>query len=409
MEKEIKIDGIWYLLDIDEQKATVIKSQDKEYSGKIIIPSSFFHEGITYSVTTIGEQAFRLCGRLHSIAIPDSVIKVEPKAFEGCWELTEVHVNSIVVWCNIEFSGPYSNPLVNSWEESYGQNTTNLYIRGEVVTELTIPSTITTIKDGTFGWCEGLTSVIILEGVTSIGKYAFHSCNHLTSVIIPNSVTEIKDGTFSYCCNLTSIIIPDSVTTIGEGAFEGCINLNTIDFSNGVTNIGKNAFEGCHNLISVSRGNAIKCIGDGAFEECKSLTSFDIPDNVEIIGKSAFYGCLCLSVTIPRKLVSLGDNAFYKCWLDSITIPKSLTNIGIRAFEGCFYDCENLEINVEEGNPKYDSRENCNAIIETKSNTLIIGCDTTKIPNSVTNIGDKAFCDWDTLYSITIPYGVKSI
>jgi hypothetical protein len=107
MEKEIKIGGIWYLLDIDEQKATVIKSQDKEYSGKIIIPSSFFHEGITYSVTTIGEQAFRSCGRLHSIAIPDSVIKVEPKAFEGCLELTEVHVNSIVVWCNIEFSGNF--------------------------------------------------------------------------------------------------------------------------------------------------------------------------------------------------------------------------------------------------------------------------------------------------------------
>ena len=133
MEKEIKIDGIWYLLDVDEQEAMVIKSQDKEYSNEIIIPPSFFHEGITYRVTSIGEQAFRLCGRLYSIVIPDSVIKVEPKAFEGCFELSEVHITSIERWCNIEFNGRCSNPLNNSWEASYGRNTTNLYINGDVI------------------------------------------------------------------------------------------------------------------------------------------------------------------------------------------------------------------------------------------------------------------------------------
>lgn len=119
--------------------------------------------------------------------------------------------------------------------------------------------------------------------------------------------------------------------------------------------------------------------------------------------------CHSLGVIIPQNLVSIGRYAFYKCWLDSITIPKNLTNIDKCAFKGCHYDCENLEIIVDESNPKYDSRENCNAIIETKSNTLIIGCDTTKIPNSVTSIGDEAFSDWSTLYSITIPHGVRSI
>ncbi len=409
MKKEIKIDGIWYLLNIDEQEAMVIKSQDKKYSDEVIIPPSFFHEGITYRVTSIGEQAFRLCSKLYSISIPDSVIKVESKAFEGCWELTEVHIKSIEDWCKIEFNGSYSNPLVNSWEASYGRNITNLYIGGELVTELTIPSTITTIKDNAFCCCEGLKSVIILKVVTSIGKYAFHSCPQLTNVIIPDSVTEIGEGTFYGCNSLVSITVPNSVVTIGERAFEDCTNLNTIDLSNGVTNIGKRAFERCHNLTSVLRGNAIRSIGDRAFEECESLNSFDIPDNVEIIGKGAFYGCLSLGIIIPRKLVSLGDNAFYKCWLDSITIPKSLTNIDKSAFEGCFYDCENLKINVEEGNPKYDSREDCNAIIETKSNTLIIGCATTNIPNTVTNIGDEAFSNCNDLYSITIPHGVTSI
>ena len=409
MEKEIKIDGIWYLLDVDEQEAMVIKSQDKEYSNEIIIPPSFFHEGITYRVTSIGEQAFRLCGRLYSIVIPDSVIKVEPKAFEGCFELSEVHINSIESWCNIEFCGPYSNPLVNSWEASYGRNITNLYVKGEFVTKLTIPGTITTIKDGTFGNYWNLASVIIHKGVTTIGEYAFHSCHQLTSVIMPDSIIEIREGAFSGCSNLASITIPEGVTTIGERAFEDCRNLTTINLSNGVVNICNKAFNGCRNLVSIVGGSSLKSIGNSAFEECESLSSFDISDNVEFIGDGAFYGCYSLGVIIPKKLVSIGRNAFYKCWLESIIIPKSLTNIDKCAFKGCYYDCENLEIIVDESNPKYDSRENCNAIIETKSNTLIIGCDTTKIPNSVTSIGDEAFSDWSTLYSITIPHGVRSI
>lgn len=409
MKRAKKLDGIWYLLDIDTQESTVIKSQDDEYSGKIIIPTSFFYEGIIYSVTTIGEQAFRLCSRLYSIVIPDSVIKVEPKAFEGCFELSEVHINSIESWCNIEFCGPYSNPLVNSWEESYVRNITNLYIKGEFVTELTIPGTITTIKDGTFEHYWNLTSVIIHEGVTTIGEYAFHSCHQLTSVIMPNSIVEIREGVFKGCSNLASITIPEGVTTISERAFEDCRNLTTIDISIGVKNIGESAFEDCRNLVSVIGGKNIKNIGDYAFTGCESLSSFDISDNVETIGNCAFYNCLSLGVVIPPKLRSIGKMAFYRCTLKSIAVPKSLTAIDSRAFKDCFFDCKSLEICVEQGNPKYDSRNKCNAIIETNSNTLIVGCATTNIPNSVISIGDEAFSDCDNLISITIPNGVKYI
>lgn len=376
MEKEIKIDGIWYLLDIDKQEATVIKSQDLEYSDEIIIPSSFFHEGITYSVTRIGEKAFWGC-YIYSVVIPDSIIKIESKAFECCWELEIIRISSIEAWCKIEFNGPCSNPF------TYAKN---LYINEEQVTDLIIPSTVTIIKDYTFSYCEGLSSVTILDGVKNIGE-----------------------GAFIYCINIESVTLSDSVVSIGNSAFADCINLNTINLSNGVINIGDRAFDRCHKLVSIIGGNCLKSIGNGAFNECWDLTSFDISDNVEIIGDYAFCDCYSLGVTIPHNLVSIGRSAFYKCWLDSITIPKSLVNIDKCAFKGCYYDCDSLKIIVEEGNPKFDSRENCNAIIETESNTLIIGCDTTKIPNSITSIGDKAFSNWDTLYSITIPHGVKSI
>ena len=376
MKKEIKINGIWYLLDIDKQEAMVIRSQDEEYSDEIIIQPSFFHEGITYSVTRIGEKAFWGC-YIYSVVIPDSIMKIESKAFECCWELEIIRISSIEAWCNIEFNGPYSNPL------TYAKN---LYINEEHVTDLIIPSTVPIIKDHTFSYCEGLTSVTILDGVTKIGE-----------------------GAFIYCTNIESVTFSESVVSIGKSAFEYCINLITINLSNGVINIGDRAFDRCHKLVSVIGGNRLKSIGNGAFNECRDLTSFDISDNVEIIGDYAFYDCYSLGVIIPHNLVSIGKSAFYKCCLDSITIPESLVNIDKCAFKGCYYDCESLEIIVEEGNPIYDSRENCNAIIETKSNTLIIGCDTTKIPNSIISIGDEAFSDWDNLYSITIPHGVKSI
>ena len=130
MEKEIKIDGIWYLLDIDKQEATVIKSQDLEYSDEIIIPSSFFHEGITYSVTRIGEKAFWGC-YIYSVVIPDSIIKIESNAFECCWELEIIRISSIKAWCNIEFTGNISGygPL------SSGKG--KLYLNNLITTKIT--------------------------------------------------------------------------------------------------------------------------------------------------------------------------------------------------------------------------------------------------------------------------------
>ena len=153
---------------------------------------------------------------------------------------------------------------------------------------------------------------------------------------------------------------------------------------------------------------SVTSIGGYAFCGCISLTSITIPESVTSIGENAFIFCEALtSITIPNSVTSIEVAAFAYCSsLISITIPNSVTSIGIAAFASC---SSLNSIVVEGGNTVYDSRENCNAIIETETNTLIAGCQTTTIPNSVTSIGNEAFEGCISLTSITIPNSVTSI
>ena len=224
--------------------------------------------------------------------------------------------------------------------------------------------------------------------------YNSYNNEYSGSVVIPATVTH--NGT-TY-----------TVTGIGYAAFWNCTGLTSIDIPNSVTSIGVGAFEGCTGLTSIVIPNRVTEIGNYAFYECAGLTSIVISNSVTTIGLYAFYGCTGLtSIVIPNSVTTVCNRAFEHCTgLTSIVIPNSVTEIGF----GSFLDCTGLtSIVVESGNPRYDSRNSCNAIIETASNTLIAGCNNTTIPNSVTAIGYEAFYNCTGLISIDIPNSVISI
>ena len=169
-----------------------------------------------------------------------------------------------------------------------------------------------------------------------------------------------------------------------ESGGEGCKTLTSIAIPNSITSIGEWAFCDCSGLTSVTFGNGLTSIGVGAFSDCSSLNSVTIPHSVTFIENMAFAYCSSLT---------------------SITIPNSVTSIG----EDVFPENNLTSIKVEEGNKNYDSRNNCNAIIETASNKLIAGCKNTIIPNNVVTIGTCAFAYCYSLTSVVIPNSVTSI
>lgn len=153
---------------------------------------------------------------------------------------------------------------------------------------------------------------------------------------------------------------------------------------------------------------SVTSIGESAFESCDLLLSVYVPDCVTIIKDWAFFECTSLtSVNIPSSVVSVGDYAFNICYsLTSIAIPSSVVTMGFNPFAHC---SSLLSIVVDKENTVFDSRENCNAIIETATNTLISGCKNTIIPNSVIAIGAGAFGSCNFANSFLIPNSVTSI
>ena len=243
--------------------------------------------------------------------------------------------------------------------------------------------------------------------VTAIGEKAFHLNDELLSVVMPKTIVSIGHDAFANCPKLKSLTIPENVQELKNSAFMGLPSLEYLTVDE------KNEFfdsrEGCNAIIKTKSNTLyvgckstvipdnVKVIASHAFMSLifvlvpEEPLEFVIPKSVEVIESQAFAGCRPLKkITFSEGLKSIGYWAFNATSLESVVIPASVNDIDSRAFNRC----DSLKvIKVKKGNKVYDSRKGCNAIIESESDKLVLGCNESSIPKGVKIIGADAFAE----------------
>lgn len=324
--------------------------------GALSIPETVSHDGVTYTVTEIGERAFQNCTSLSGdLVIPNTVRRIETEAFECC--------------SGFHGTLTLSNQLVYVGYLAFN-NCSNF--QGT----LTLPESLDIIDRKAFIGCSGFTGPLVLPQCSFIGAEAFRECSGFTGdIVIPISITHLENGifahctgfdgtivlhdnienigngTFRYCNGLTGeLVIPESVTFIDIMAFYDCENLTgTLNIPSSVVGIGASAFAYCYGFTGeLVIPESINEIPHGAFKECVGLTSVVIPNTVTKIGQlppdcfnkeGAFEGCTGLTGTLqlPENLIRIGGMAFKDCTglTGELVFPPSLQRIDAEAFKGC--------------------------------------------------------------------------
>jgi serine/threonine protein kinase len=201
--------------------------------------------------------------------------------------------------------------FVDEWGVKYSKDGRKLLkAPGELSGAYSVKEGTRIICDLAFWGCRSLSEIVIPSSVTSIGDKAFSCCRSLSEIVIPSSVTSIGDYAFSYCHSLSEIVIPSSVTSIGDHAFFDCCSLSEIVIPSSVTSIGKGAFYCCESLSEIVIPSSVTSIGDRAFYGCRSLSEIVIPSSVTSIGDRAFLGC-SFPNNLRQELISrFGDKIF---------------------------------------------------------------------------------------------------
>lgn len=421
-----------------------------------VVPESLKNVNVT-NCTTIGSQAFYSLWNITNITFPENLEHIGDEAFEYCYALTDIvlpnslktadfgecGVRSITIPSGVklrirtEYIQKVYATTIEDWiAYNRGVGLANddgyeLYLNGELLTEVQIPEGTEKIEDYAFSGIKNLTSVSIPSSVKEIGDSAFYRCSGLTSVTITNGVEKIGYDVFKNCTNLTKIEIPSSVSRLENDTLDGCNKLTEVSlpfvggynyqgeyeshfgYIFGASSYSQNASKVPSTLkkVTITGGSTI---GDNAFKDCASITSLTLPNTVSSIGTNALTGCTNLAeLSIPFVGDGTGTHTYlsylfggtvYNDNTSSVgKIPSALKTIvltsGTTVPAYAFYGCSVSSITMP----------NTIKTIEQYAFWNIYSVKSITIPNGVTTIGNYAFKAANGLTSITIPESVTSI
>lgn len=452
---DFKEDGIYYKYVGNDVYVTYrgdqFRSYDGEYSGEIVIPETVTHNNTIYNVAGVYEYAFYMCPDLTKVSMGNSIKEIQREAF-AVSGITEVGFsNSLETIGDGAFSSCEnlnSITLPNSvtklgMNDGYGSGAIGVFSFCHNLKSVKLSTSLTMIGGRSFSGCTSLKSINLHEGITIIGESAFRRCTSFNEVTIPESVTIMCSDAFNMCsglktlnwnakhctgkpynggyyvepidelpANIEVINFGEHVEYIPSGFLQGT-NIKSVTIPDMVTHISSDAFMNCQSLEEVTIGKSFKYNGDSYYH----LRLFLVCDNIKSLTWNAVnyesFGTITIGNSANIENFSIGNcveripaGLVNGSKIQSITIPASVTLID----NGAFLDCANMKsIVVEQDNATFDSRDNCNAIIETATNTLLVGCKNSFIPNTINMIGGFAFTRCTELTTINIPNSVVSI
>ncbi|MCM1310536.1 MAG: leucine-rich repeat domain-containing protein [Bacteroides sp.] len=453
-EAQTQIGSFYYDLNETDKTATLKRSDDYKSMTDIVLPSTVTDNGTTYTVTSIGQQAFQECTNLKTIQLPSTLKLIDQWAFYGCTGLTSIELpeslEELVTYAFQRCSGLESvkfNDALTTIGASAFTNCTSLK-------EANLPKNLKTLDVGAFNNCSSLSAVTFGPNIESIGQNAFYSCG-LTEFTFPESLTSFGGGILSQnkkltkvtfaanmkttgqqtvreCTALTQVVIPEGIDNLGDGTFYGCSAIEELTLPSTLTSLSSNCLYGCSLLKSVELPAAITEIPSAAFYDCSSLKTLPGGNNITSIGKSAFYGCSSLTeISLSTSLNVIPSHCFDRCVsLTKVTIPNSVTEFEDSPFHYCTslktlnipasvvsmpgnpaIGASSLEAyNVDAANPKFASED---SVLYDKEITSIIAFPGAKtfynMPETVEVITDFAFNNLSNLKQVTFSKNLKSI
>lgn len=328
---------------------TVKKIVAKAFYNNQVVSEILFEPLADGVSLTIGDQAFGSCAALTKIALPEGLSTIPASMFSGCKTLVEIVIPSTVSSIeNLAFNGCTKLETLTFAATPEGQTPVTLVI-----------SDASDYTKSAFYGCTSLKNVVLPERLTVVGKYAFGGVVSgmynetyvptIERISLPSTLTEIREKAFYNAKNLVSVTFAPGTTlsdngktfSIGASAFSNCASLKSIELPTSTDpkttySIGGSAFS-YTGLTEIVIPSAVAKFGDSVFYRCTALAKVTFADGANPeCGKSTFAYTAITSVDLPEGLTTISNYMFQGCTkLTSVTIPANVTSIGTSAFDSC--------------------------------------------------------------------------